>query len=116
MTKQKKDKKQNNNGLTTTLYKIPKWVKDVDDMSEFLGIDGFKFNILKSLFSARGARHAGTNQFRDNNKILHYGIRNVLTEARKLKKHTTVSDILLTVYDKLSKKERKKFKKLINNT
>ena len=61
-----------NDGSKNKFYEIPEWVKDLDDLSEYLGLDGFEFNILKTLWVHKGNRHNGTDKAREINKRLHY--------------------------------------------
>ena len=61
-----------NDGSKNKFYKIPKWVKDLDDLSEYLELDPYEFNILKTLWLHKGNRHNGTNNTREINKRLHY--------------------------------------------
>lgn len=66
-----------NDGGENPFYKLPEWVQDVDTLSEYLELDGYEFNILKSLWSHKGQRHVGTNEEREANKCLHYAQRAV---------------------------------------
>ena len=75
-----------NNGSKNKFYEIPKWVKDLDDLSEYLQLDGFEFNILKTLWIHKGNRHNGTSKEREINKRLHYA-------KKSKKKHTRESKI-----------------------
>ncbi|TLP41053.1 hypothetical protein [Arcobacter arenosus] len=61
-----------NDGSKNDFYKIPDWVEDVDDLHEYLQLDGYEFNILKSLWSRLGNRHGATNPIREAKKCLHY--------------------------------------------
>jgi len=61
-----------NNGGNNSFYDIPVWVKNADDLNEYLRATGPLSNITKSLFSTLGARHSGTDARRDAKKILHY--------------------------------------------
>lgn len=75
-TKPNKDNKISD-GNKTNLYDIPEWVKDVDDLSEWLDLRFDEGNCLKALFGiamARkgSARHQGTTLCRDANKLGHY--------------------------------------------
>ena len=45
---------------------------NIDTLAEYLELDGYDFNVLKSLTVNLGARHAGTNKARELNKRLHY--------------------------------------------
>lgn len=59
-------------GSKNNFYEIPVWVKDLDDLSEYLKLDPYEFNILKTLWIHKGKRHNGTNELREINKRLHY--------------------------------------------
>lgn len=61
-----------NDGSKNKFYKIPKWVKDLDDLSEYLELDPYEFNLLKTLWLHKGNRHSGTDNTREINKRLHY--------------------------------------------
>lgn len=61
-----------NDGSKNSFYAIPEWVEDLDDLAEYLKLDGFEFNILKSLWVHIGTRHSGTDEKREINKCLHY--------------------------------------------
>ena len=62
-----------NDGSKNSFYSIPEWVKDCDDLADYLGLDFFQGNILKSIWGiSKGNRHSGTNKERDLNKIIHY--------------------------------------------
>ena len=61
-----------NNGSKNSFYDIPKWVKDLDTLSEYLDLDPYEFNILKTLWINKGKRHDGTNKERELNKCEHY--------------------------------------------
>lgn len=61
-----------NDGSKNKFYEIPEWVKDLDDLSEYLELDPYEFNILKTLWLHKGNRHNGTNNTREINKRLHY--------------------------------------------
>lgn len=67
----------NENGLKNAFYEIPEWVKDLDDLSEYLELDPYEFNILKTLWCHKGDRHSGTNKKREANKCLHYASRRI---------------------------------------
>lgn len=67
-----KIKEQKNNGLKNSFYQIPEWIKDLDDLSEYLKLDPYEFNILKTLWIHLGDRHDGTNEVREVNKCIHY--------------------------------------------
>lgn len=66
------DNKSNLDGSKNSFYEIPKWIKDLDDLSEYLELDPYEFNILKTLWIHKGNRHQGTNEKRELNKRLHY--------------------------------------------
>jgi len=66
-----------NDGSKNSFYAIPEWVEDVDDLAEYLKLDGFEFNVLKSLWAHIGDRHSGTNVKREANKRVHYANRSV---------------------------------------
>ena len=59
-------------GSKNKFYEIPDWIKDLDDLSEYLNLDPYEFNILKTLWMHKGKRHNGTNELRELNKRLHY--------------------------------------------
>ena len=59
-------------GSKNKFYEIPNWVKDLDDLSEYLNLDPYEFNVLKTLWIHKGKRHNGTNELREINKRLHY--------------------------------------------
>ena len=62
-----------NDGSKNSFYEIPEWVKDCDDLADYLGLDFFQGNILKSIWGiSKGNRHSGTSKDRDLNKIIHY--------------------------------------------
>jgi len=61
-----------NDGSKNKFYEIPGWVKDLDDLSEYLELDPYEFNILKTLWLHKGNRHNGTNNTREINKRLYY--------------------------------------------
>lgn len=60
------------NGLKNSFYEIPSWVEDLDDLSEYLQLDPYEFNTLKTLWLHKGNRHDGTNELREINKAIHY--------------------------------------------
>lgn len=69
-----------NDGSKNKFYEIPEWVKDLDDLSEYLDLRGDEFNCLKAIYgvakSRQGAnRHSSTGIKRDSNKLLHYAQR-----------------------------------------
>ena len=107
------NKENNNNGLRNNFYEIEEFVVDVDDLSESLNLDGFQFNILKSLFGLNESRHNGTSADRDSYKILHYAIKNVL----KLKRSVgyKIGDVLMDVISKLRDEDIDYIKNKINN-
>ena len=72
-----------NNGGANMFYKLPDWIHDVDTLAEYLELDGFEFNILKSLWRHKGQRHVGTSEEREVNKCLHYAQRSVDKVNRK---------------------------------
>ena len=45
-----------NDGSKNNFYQIPEWVEDLDDLAEYLDLDGFEFNVLKSLWIKIGIR------------------------------------------------------------
>jgi len=101
----------NNNGGRNNFYNIPKTVFNVDSLARHLKLSGAGFNILKSLFGINKSRHSGTDTLRDSKKIIHYGIENLLAQLEDPK--LTHADILSNLYKELSKRDKKKFKKLI---
>jgi len=105
---------KNNSGLKNNFYVIPEYVKDVDDLSEFLNLDGFGFNILKSLFGLNKSRHNGTSPSRDSEKMLHYSIKNLLKLMRTKDKKITVGDVLIQVIDKLDDVDKNKIKEFLD--
>jgi len=104
--------KNNNNGLTNDFYKIKEWVVDVDDLAESLNLDGYQFNILKSLFGLNKSRHNGTTPLRDSNKMLHYSIKNLVKYYRETDKD--ISDIISEVINNLDDDIKTKIKNKIN--
>jgi hypothetical protein len=70
-------------GGNNSFYDIPEWVKNADDLNEYLKSTGPLSNIVKSLFSNIGSRHAGTSLRRDAKKILHYAVRHLLWVDRE---------------------------------
>lgn len=68
---------ENLDGSKNDFYNIPDWVEDVDDLTEYLKLDFFDGNILKSLWYNIGDRHSGTNRKREARKGLHYSNRRV---------------------------------------
>lgn len=101
-----------NNGLQNNFYKIKFWVKDVDDLAESLTLDGYQFNILKSLFGLNKSRHDGTSPLRDSNKMLHYSIKNLVRYHRD--KDKDVSDIIAEVINAMDVDDKIKIKEKIN--
>jgi len=61
-----------NDGSHNTFYDFPKWVTNIDTLAEYLQLDGFDFNVLKTLTYKLGKRHSGTNEMRELKKRLHY--------------------------------------------
>lgn len=103
-----------NSGLKNNFYVIPEYVKDVDDLSEFLNLNGFGFNILKSLFGLNKSRHNATSPIRDSEKMVHYSIKNLLKLLRTKNKKLTVGDILIDVIDKLDELDKNKIKEFLD--
>ena len=66
-----------NDGGKNNWYKFPDWVNDIDTLSEYLQLDGYEFNVLKSLTSNLGSRHSGTSIERELNKRLHYAKKSI---------------------------------------
>lgn len=66
-----------NDGSANAFYKIPDWVKDCDLLAEYLELDHYEANILKTLWINKGARHDGTNKNRELNKRLHYAQKSI---------------------------------------
>jgi len=64
-----------NDGGSNRFYSIPYWVHDCDTLSEFLELDAYEFNILKTLWLNKGLRHNGTTHERELKKRLHYANR-----------------------------------------
>jgi len=69
----------NQDGAKNSFYNIES-CKDFDDLAEYLELDGFCFNIGKSLFANKGNRHEGTDKKREAKKCLHYSIRRAFKE------------------------------------
>ena len=65
----------NNDGGKNSFYAIPEWVKDCDDLAEYLELSFGDGNILKSLWVNIGDRHTGTNPLRESKKCSHYANR-----------------------------------------
>ena len=65
-------------GGNNSFYNIPRWVRNVDDLNEYLQATGPISNITKGLFSTLGDRHQGTSPRRDAKKMIHYAIRHLL--------------------------------------
>jgi len=61
-----------NEGSKNSFYDFPEWVTNIDTLAEYLQLDGYDFNVLKSLTVNLGERHAGTSKKRELNKRLHY--------------------------------------------
>ena len=61
-----------NDGSKNSFYDFPEWVTNIDTLAEYLQLDGYDFNVLKSLTANLGERHAGTSKKRELNKRLHY--------------------------------------------
>jgi len=61
-----------NDGGKNSFYDFPDWVTNIDTLSEYLQLDGYDFNVLKTLTVNLGARHGGTSKKRELNKRLHY--------------------------------------------
>lgn len=61
-----------NDGSKNNFYQLPDWVKDCDTLSEYLNLDPYEFNILKTLWTNKGKRHNGTSKEREINKCIHY--------------------------------------------
>ena len=62
----------NNDGGKNSFYAIPEDVKDVDDLCEYLELNFYMGNILKSLWANKGNRHEATDEMREAKKRLHY--------------------------------------------
>jgi len=62
----------NNDGGKNSFYEIPSEVKDVDDLCEYLELNFFMGNILKSLWVKKGKRHEATDEKREAKKRVHY--------------------------------------------
>ena len=67
-------------GSKNKFYEIPSWIKDLDDLSEYLDLRGDEFNCLKAIYGIAKARqgtsrHSSTGIKRDSNKLLHYSQR-----------------------------------------
>jgi len=61
-----------NDGSKNSFYDFPEWVTNIDTLAEYLQLDGYDFNVLKSLTVNLGERHAGTSKSRELKKRLHY--------------------------------------------
>jgi len=61
-----------NDGGKNNFYDFPSWVTNIDTLAEYLQLDGYDFNVLKSLTINLGERHDGTNPERELKKRLHY--------------------------------------------
>ena len=106
--------KNNSGGLKNDFYKIPDYVKDADDLSEYLKLDGFGFNILKSLFGLNRSRHIGTSPVRDSEKMIHYSLKNLLKLMRTKNKDLTIGDVLILVINKLDDEDKDKIRKILD--
>lgn len=73
-------------GSKTSFYNIAH-CEDYDDLAEYLQLDGFEFNIGKSLFANLGNRHDGTNPQREAKKCLHYAIRRAFKQIGREEAH-----------------------------
>ena len=69
----------NRDGSKNNFYSLS-GIEDYDDFAELLKLDGFEFNIGKTLFVNIGDRHDGTNRQREAKKCLHYAIRRCFKE------------------------------------
>lgn len=77
-----------NNGGDTDYYKLtsaPFKINDADDMAEWRKMNGFQFNILKVAWTFNLGRHAGTDELRDINKVIHYANREKQRILRSMK-------------------------------
>lgn len=72
-----------NGGGNNKFYWIPLWVRDVDDLVEYLKAPFSVGNIIKSAFSLLGPRHGGTEPIRDAEKMVHYSIRYYMSILRE---------------------------------
>ncbi len=61
-----------NDGSKNSFYDFPEWVTNIDTLAEYLQLDGYDFNVLKSLTLNLGERHAGTSKEREIKKRVHY--------------------------------------------
>jgi hypothetical protein len=75
-----------NDGGKNSFYEIPEWVKDLDDLAEYLQLDGFEFNTLKTLWINIGMRHTGTTEEREIKKRIHYSNKSLKKMERKNEK------------------------------
>ena len=73
-----------NDGGHNSFYDFPKWVTNIDTLAEYLDLDGFDFNVLKTLTYKIGKRHAGTNEMRELKKRLHYTNAAITKAERKV--------------------------------
>lgn len=73
----------NTDGSKTNFYNIAH-CEDYDDFAEYLDLDGFEFNIGKSLFANLGNRHDATNPQREAKKCLHYAIRRAFKQLGRV--------------------------------
>lgn len=77
-----------NNGGKTDYYQLesaPFTIKDFDDFAEWRKLDGFQFNMGKVMWTFNCGRHAGTDEIRDLNKVIHYAQRRIL-KLQRMKK------------------------------
>ena len=103
------EKNGSNDGFKNNFYKFKPWVYDVDTLAESLNLDGFLFNVLKSLFGVTISRHDGTNPERDLNKLLHYSLKSSIKIRREKNEEFSDADMVYILYSKLDKKEKEKF-------
>jgi len=84
----------NTDGGKTSLYNIPDWVKDLDDLAEAWSLSPSEFNAIKAIKGAslirqgKIGRHAASSSepARDNNKAIYYTQR-MLTEYNRKNLH-----------------------------
>ena len=76
------ERELNKDGSKNSFYSLH-GVEDYDDFAELLKLNGFEFNIGKTLFVNIGDRHDGTNRQREAKKCLHYAIRRAKMELGK---------------------------------
>jgi len=79
-----------NDGKKNNWYRFPDWVNDIDTLAEYLDLDFYEGNILKTLTANLGARHAGTSKERELNKRLHYAEMAI----KKLKRQTSMKSVI----------------------